>query len=127
MAEDCQVCGARPHGIELKVLPASSGQSVGSATVKLVRQLKMPTVDHLVSDPCVEKLPEAMEEVEQAVEEGDLASADRLLDSALGAVLAGPGHDKRASGWSFVTLGLPLVLWLWCGILVVLLVLSFLG
>lgn len=81
----------------------------------------MSTVDRLLADPRVEKLPVTMRAAEQALDEGDLAGADRILDLALGTVLQGPGHDKRAAGWGF----LPVVLWTWCGILTVLLTWSF--
>ena len=119
---DCRICAEKPHGIGLKVLPTTPGEALGASQVKLVRRLKMSTVDRLAADPRVEKLPETLGEVEQALAAGDLAGADRILDAALGTVLQGPGHEKRTPGWGF----LPLVLWIWCGILAVLLALSFL-
>ncbi len=121
-AVECAACLARPHGIELKVLPPSPGVATEAAEVRLVRQLKMPTVDHLVTEPSTETLPETMREVEQAVAEGDLSAADEMLESALATVLEGPGHQRRRPRFGF----LPLVLWLWCGVLIILLALSLL-
>ena len=116
------MCSGTPDGIGLKVLPPTPGGAHGDAQVNLIRQLKMSTVDRLAADPRVENLPDSMRQVEKALDEGDLSCADHLLEAALGTMLQGPGHDKRAVGGGF----LPAALWVWCGILAVLLVLSLL-
>ena len=116
------MCSPSPHGIGLKVLPATPGEAGGEARVRLVRQLKMSAVDRLAADPRVEDLPDNMRQVEKALDEGDLNCADQILEAALGTILQGPGHDKRAARGVF----LPVALWVWCGILAVLLVLSLL-
>ena len=118
--QECPACPANPHGIGLKVLPPTPGAALGEAQTKLIRQRKMSTVDRLAEDPRVENLPDNMREVEQALDQGDLDSADRILEAALGTVLQGPGHDKRAAAGGF----LSVALWVWCGILAVLLILS---
>jgi hypothetical protein len=104
------------------VLPALAGGLTEVAETKLVRQLKIPTADRLASDPGVDRLPGVMEQAEQALDQDDLLVADQMLDAALAVVLMGPGHQKRASYWGL----LPVVLWLWCGVLAVLLAFSFL-
>ena len=118
----CGVCSARSHGTELKVLPALAGGLSEAAEIKLVRQLKIATADRLASDPGVDRLPGVMKQAEQALDQDDLVAADQMLDAALAVVLMGPGHQRRASYWGL----LPVVLWLWCGVLAVLLAFSFL-
>jgi hypothetical protein len=108
----------------LKLLPAlpADPEAARRPDVRLVRQLKVPTVDHLVADrsDMVEDLPEAMRSVEAALAEGDLAAADALLDRALGTVLAGPGHRRPRRRRLAL---LPLVLCVWCALLLFLLLL----
>lgn len=108
------------------MLPPGDGDGAADPpSIKLVRQLKTPTAQHLVTDPAemAEVLPDAMQSVEDAVASGDFASANELMDEALATVLAGPGHDRRPMTHGIV----PLVLWMFCGMLLLLFVIACFG
>ncbi len=65
--------------------------------VRLVREWKGPTVDDLLRDEYVERLPGAVHSALRHLERGDLAAADRALPGRFPPILAGPGHarDRR--------------------------------
>jgi hypothetical protein len=123
----CEVCGGRAGGVALTVLPRELGASVERPAVKLVRELKMPTLDRLDldADGVLDRLPGAARSLAEAVADDDLAAADRALDDAIGAVIAGPGHvpertERRERGV------LATILWSWCVVLFLLFVLNWL-
>ncbi|MCB9869500.1 MAG: hypothetical protein H6837_06565 [Planctomycetes bacterium] len=123
-SNECAACGSATPGIELKVLPRLDRGEFGGAPpeVRLVRELKVPTVEDLLADSDLDTLPGAMRAVEDAIDAGELQEADRRLDAALGSILSGPGYRPDADPWGVV----PLVLWVWAVILVLLFLLSLL-
>ncbi len=110
--EACATCGPPTRGVALTVLRGDDGPAASAAEVPLVRELKLPTLDHLDLDAVepAERLPHTAKAVEDALEGGDLAAADDLLDRVLASVIAGPGHERRARRWS----PLSILLWAWC-------------
>ena len=126
-ASRCEVCGTGTQGVALTVLPREAEAPLEAPVVKLVRQLKMPTLDRLELDldldsDATDRLPATMRSVEEALDRGDLPSADDGLDEAIGAVIAGPGHERRRRNWGVFTV----VLWAWCGVLFLLFLLNWL-
>ena len=112
-------------GVVLTILRGDAGQTATPAEVPMVRELKLPTLDHPDLDATMldDGLPKTAQAVEDALEEGDLLAADELLDRALGCVIAGPGHERRTRGVHLV----PIVLWVWCAVLVLVFVVGWLG
>jgi hypothetical protein len=109
------------------VLPREAEAPIEAPVVKLIRQLKMPTLDRLELDldldsDATDRLPATMRSVEEALDRGDLPSADDGLDEAIGAVIAGPGHERRRRNWGVFAV----VLWAWCGVLLLLFLLNWL-
>ena len=107
----------------LPQLPGEPGLDV--PPVHLVRELKLPAMHRLVTDPgrVVEGLPDEMASMEADLASGDYEAAEQRIDAALGAVLAGPGHEKRSlrracarrALWICVALTglLCSIVWLW--------------
>ena len=115
MGTACPACGASAGGVVLTVLTGDAGPASAPAEVPIVRELKLPTLDHLDLDAVGwgDDLPRSVQAAEAALEEGDLAAADELLDRALGCVIAGPGHERRAPRYNLVAVAL----WVWCAVL----------
>ena len=109
----------QPSGTDLKVLRgAASGREAVARDVRLVREVKMPSVDALAgASEGLDRLPGQVCAMEAAIGSGDLRAANRLMDDAMGSLLEGPGYRPRR-------LPTPVVLWVWCGILVLLAVLA---
>ncbi|MEM7205906.1 MAG: hypothetical protein AAF628_36970 [Planctomycetota bacterium] len=65
--------------------------------VRLIREFKGPTVgDLLAAEPnALDLLPGVVRTMQDSVEAGDLAEAERRLGTALGLVLPGPGERRR--------------------------------
>ncbi len=81
----------------------------------------MPTVDALAGgNDAVDRLPGKVTAMVAALDSGDLAGADRLIDEAMGSLLEGPGYQHARFRRRLLTV----VLWIWCGILVLLGVLA---
>lgn len=124
-AGSCSRCvrTAPAAGADLKVLKGDldASVSVAASDVRLVREVKIPTVNALAgSDEAVERLPGNVDAMVAALDRGDLAAADRLMDEAMGSLLEGPGYRPsclRRHLWAVVLL-------LWGGILVLALVLA---
>ena len=119
----CSRCARRAAapGADLKVLKGDLGASGSASDVRLVRQVKIPTVDALAGgNEAVDRLPGKVDAMVAALDLGDLATADRLMDEAMGALLEGPGYQRA----HFRRRLLTVVLWIWCGILVLLGVLA---
>ena len=121
----CTVCGARaaaPPG-PLVALPPGQGSPPGPSAVKLVREMKGPTVKDLMAAPddVLEQLPGEVRAMADALNQGDLAEADLAMDRALGSLLRGPGYSRRrpSLSWSFLALvwflGLAAGLLFWVG------------
>ncbi len=114
--------GTDVHSTDLKVLSGqrSGRDPVAARDVRLVRQVKMPTVDALADDgAALDRLPSKVCAMEDAIGTGDLRAANRLMDDAMGSLLKGPGYRGRSRRRL-----LPVVLWVCCGILVLLAVLA---
>ena len=118
---DCPVCGSEapsPPG-PLVALPPGEGSPARPSAVKLVREIKGPTVKDLMSAPdeVLEQLPGEVRAMADALSQGDLAEADLAMDRALGSLLRGPGYGKRSPSRSFLVLvwflGLAAGLLLW--------------
>jgi len=112
----CPRCDAVPAGVDLKVLKGDLDRPAPAASdVRLVRQVKIPTVEALASEhEAVDRLPGKVRSVVAALDRGDLATADRLIDEAMGSLLQGPGYRHAHLRQRL----LSVLLWLWCGILV---------
>ncbi|MHC4514712.1 MAG: hypothetical protein ACYTGW_17085 [Planctomycetota bacterium] len=92
-----------------------------ASDVRLVRQVKMPTVDALADDgEALDWLPGKVDAMGAAIDSGNLAAANRLMDEAMGSLLEGPGYQTSRSRRRL----LAVVLCVWCGILVLLAVLA---
>lgn len=122
----CSRCASRPggsgSGADLKVLKGDlSAGPRAQGDVRLVRQVKIPTVDALAAESlAVNRLPGKVDAMVAALDRGDLQAADRLMDEAMGSLLEGPGYQRKR----FRRRLLAVVLWVWCGILVLLGVLA---
>ena len=122
--DTCSYCGAMTRSPALKALPPLDEGFDNPPRVKLVRELKMPSIDHLVdgADAQALYLEDALLSVEDAIGEGDLPVADRLLDGALGDARSGLVVAERRWRDNLI----PFLLWVWCGILVLFFVASLL-
>ncbi len=119
----CSRCArqAAAPGADLKVLKGDLGASGSASDVRLVRQVKIPTVDALAGgNDAVDRLPGKVTAMVAALDSGDLVAADRLIDEAMGSLLEGPGYRHIRFRRRLLTV----VLWIWCGILVLLGVLA---
>ena len=114
--------GTDVRSADLKVLRGEGSRDpVAASDVRLVRQVKMPTVDALANDgDALDRLPSKVCAMEDAIGTGDLRAANRLMDDAMGSLLEGPGYRHGRSRRRL----LAVVLWVWCGILVLLAVLA---
>ena len=115
-ARGCPRCRPQPDGIELKVLQGELAKAAAEphADVRLVRQVKMPTVERLTGEgEALKRLPGQVDAMEEAVDTGDLEATNRLMDEAMGSLLRGPGYTRQPIRWR-----LAVVLWTVCGILV---------
>jgi hypothetical protein len=81
------------------------GGDTGESPVKLVREFKGPSVrDLLHADPEeLDLLPGRVRAMAMALEDEDLAEAERRIDRALGSILPGPtptrGRRRRRPVW----------------------------
>lgn len=107
--------GAAPPARGLRVVSFQAGRP-GSpeAEPNLLREYKGPTVARVVKGAAADPplLPGRICTVLEAIQRGDLASADRRLDAAVN-VLPGPGFSRRGA-WS--------LLWPWFGLWVLALI-----
>ena len=120
----CALCGVEVQSSSLKALPPLEEGSDSPPRVNLVRELKMPSVGHLVEGPDdqVLQLGDTLKSVEEAIEGGDLPAADEMLDGALGDALTGVAEDGRP----WIESVIPFLLWVWCAILLMLFVVNLL-
>ena len=92
----CEHCG---HVAErMRALPPDPGgeEPKPCPPTRLVREFKGPTIEDLiVEDEEVDLLPGRVQAVLRAIEQGDLARADRGLDRAVGSLIPGPGFGRR--------------------------------
>ena len=121
-AEGCLRCKPTRDGTDLTVVTGeASGREAVARDVRLVREVKMPTVDALAGGgDGLDRLPGQVCAMEAAIGGGDLRAANRLMDDAMGSLLEGPGYRRSRSR----RLSPRVVLWVWCGILVLLAVLA---
>ena len=75
-----------------------AGAQVPRPAVRLRRELKLPTVADLVrDDDAVRRLPGQARSALRHLQNGDLAAAEAALPGGFGAVLQGPGQQRRQS------------------------------
>lgn len=80
----------------LRVVSGPIEGSAGRPAVRLRREWKGLTGADLLRDEIVTRLPGQMRSVQQMLERGDFAAAERALPGEDGPVLlAGPGHRRR--------------------------------
>ena len=88
-----------PRPVGLRAVPAvpDPGPPSPPPAVYLRRELKLPTVSHLLrDDDAVRRLPGQARSALRHLQHGDLAAAERVLPGEFGSVLQGPGGERRA-------------------------------
>lgn len=92
----CRRCSGRGSLLQLHTGGVVPGAPPTPVPVRLVREFKGPTLDGLLDleEHEVARLPQRLEEVLEAVEDGALAAADDALDRALAPLHRGPGHHR---------------------------------
>lgn len=89
--------------------------------VRLRRELKLPTVAHLLrDDDAVRRLPGQARSALRHLQNGDLAAAERALPGTFGVVITGPGGERRArrrslraTAWLLAVVAVAIVLVVW--------------
>jgi hypothetical protein len=90
--------GDGPREGRLRALPPQqpeSGAPPPRPSVRLRRELKLPTVAELLHEDAALRLPGQVRSAIRPLQEGDLARADAALPGTFGHVIPGPGHVAR--------------------------------
>jgi len=117
LEETCSYCAMGSRDTTLQLVGDGLSKVPGgvSSSVRLLRELKIPTVKGLLTSSSAELdlLPGKVRAVERAACAGKLEEADQRMDEAVGSMFLGPGSDRRPAANLLST-----VLWVWLAVLV---------